>query len=135
MISITNLSTIAFALAVSEALPAQANPVARADSAPAIRFVTVEPKVKLEVVAWGGSGRAMVLLAGLGNTAHLFDDLARDLRASYHVYGITRRGFGRSSAPDNGYGPDRLSQDVLAVVDSLHIIKPVLVGHSIAGEE
>lgn len=52
-----------------------------------------------------------------------------------HVYGITRRGFGASSAPASGYGADRLGDDVLAVLDALKIDKPVLVGHSIAGEE
>jgi pimeloyl-ACP methyl ester carboxylesterase len=53
----------------------------------------------------------------------------------YHVYGITRRGFGKSSAPSSGYSADRLGDDVLAVMDSLALNKPVLVGHSIAGEE
>jgi len=34
-----------------------------------IRFVTVDKDVRLEVLDWGGSGRALVFLAGLGNTA------------------------------------------------------------------
>ena len=33
------------------------------------------------------------------------------------------------------YSADRLADDVLAVVDSLGLNRPVLVGHSIAGEE
>jgi pimeloyl-ACP methyl ester carboxylesterase len=77
-------------------------------------------------------------LAGLGNTAHVFDKFAPKLAATYHVYGITRRGFGASSVPrDAGgsYSADRLGDDVLAVVDSLKLNRPVLVGHSIAGEE
>jgi non-heme chloroperoxidase len=45
------------------------------------------------------------------------------------------RGFGKSSAPSSGYSADRLGDDVLAVMDSLALNKPVLVGHSIAGEE
>jgi hypothetical protein len=35
------------------------------------RFVTVEDGVQLEVLDWGGSGPALVLLAGLGATAQL----------------------------------------------------------------
>jgi hypothetical protein len=31
------------------------------------QFVTVAPEVKLEVLDWGGTGRPIVLLAGLGN--------------------------------------------------------------------
>lgn len=99
------------------------------------RFVTVDSGVRLEVLDWGGSGRPLVLLAGLGNTAHVFDQLAPKLTAEYHVYGVTRRGFGASGVPATGYWSDRLADDVLAVLDSLRIERPVLGGHSIAGEE
>jgi non-heme chloroperoxidase len=100
-----------------------------------VQFVTVEKDVKLEVLDWGGSGRPIVLLTGVGNSAHVYDDFAPKLTSEYHVYGITRRGFGASSAPDAGYSADRLGDDVLAVLDALKIERPVLVGHSIGGEE
>lgn len=100
-----------------------------------VQFVTVEKDVKVEVLDWGGSGRPLILLAGLGNTAHVFDKFAPKLTPTYHVYGITRRGFGSSSAPATGYSADRLGDDVLAVIDALKLNRPVLVGHSIAGEE
>ena len=57
------------------------------------QFVTVADGVKLEVLDWGGTGRPLVLLAGLGNDAHIFDKFAAKLASTYHVYGITRRGF------------------------------------------
>jgi pimeloyl-ACP methyl ester carboxylesterase len=76
-----------------------------------------------------------VLLAGGGDTAHVFDDFAPKLTPSFHVYGITRRGFGQSGFSPEGYGADRLGDDVLAVLDALHLDKPVLVGHSLGGEE
>ena len=94
--------------------------------------------VKLEVLDWGGSGRPLVLLGGLGNTAHVFDKFAPKLTATYHVYGITRRGFGASSAPspsEASYSADRLGDDVLAVLDLLKLDRPVLAGHSLGGEE
>jgi pimeloyl-ACP methyl ester carboxylesterase len=103
-----------------------------------VQFVTVEPGIKLEVLDWGGTGRPLVFLAGLGNTAHVFDTFAPKFIGKYHVYGITRRGFGESSYPTpNGdnYSSDRLGDDVLAVIAALHLQRPVLVGHSIAGEE
>jgi non-heme chloroperoxidase len=103
-----------------------------------VQFVTVDENVKLEVLDWGGSGRPLVLLAGFGNTAHVFDDFAPKLTPQYHVYGITRRGFGASSAPvpdKTNYSADRLGDDVLAVLDALKLERPVLAGHSIAGEE
>jgi pimeloyl-ACP methyl ester carboxylesterase len=103
-----------------------------------VQFVTVEPDVKLEVLDWGGTGRPLVFLAALGDTAHAFDKFAPKFVGKYHVYGITRRGFGDSSYPtlnDHNYSSDRLGDDVLAVIDALQLQKPVLVGHSIAGEE
>lgn len=108
--------------------------------APISRYVTVAPGVKLEVVDWGGSGRPIVFLAGLGNTAHVFSEqgFARSFTDRYHVYGITRRGFGESSKPPAtlaNYNADRLGDDVVAVLDALHIERPILIGHSIAGEE
>lgn len=100
-----------------------------------VRFVTVDSRVKLEVLDWGGTGRPVLLLAGNGNSAHVFDSLAGKLAESYHVYGVTRRGFGASSAPRSGYEADRLADDVLEVVQALKLNKPILIGHSIAGEE
>jgi non-heme chloroperoxidase len=97
-------------------------------------FVAVEKNVQLEVLDWGGSGKPIVLLAGGDNTAHVFDDFAPRLTASYHVYGITRRGWGASGfAPSND--PDRLGKDVMAVIDFLKLEKPILIGHSLAGAE
>ena len=103
------------------------------------QFIAVENNIKLEVLDWGGSGRPLVLLAGLGNTAHVFDKFAPKLSSAYHVYGITRRGFGASSAPlpsgDAMYSADRLGDDVLAVLNALKLNRPVLAGHSLGGEE
>jgi non-heme chloroperoxidase len=104
-------------------------------SSHAVRFVSVGDGVPLEVLDWDGLGRAVVLLAGGGDTAHVFDDFAPKLTTHNHVYGITRRGFGASGYADAENVGERLGEDVLAVIDSLKLDKPVLVGHSIAGAE
>jgi non-heme chloroperoxidase len=112
---------------------------AQIDSTPhKIQTVTVEPGVRLEVLDWGGSGRPLIFLAGNGDTAHRFDGFAPQFTQQHHVYGITRRGFGASSSPtpaNGNYSADHLGDDVLAVMKELHIDRPVLVGHSMAGEE
>jgi pimeloyl-ACP methyl ester carboxylesterase len=103
-----------------------------------MEFVRVDEIVKLEVLDWGGSGRPLVFLAGGGDTAHVFDRLAPRFADRHHVYGITRRGFGRSDRPaptTANYMADRLGDDVLAAIDALRLEKPVLAGHSIAGAE
>jgi pimeloyl-ACP methyl ester carboxylesterase len=100
-----------------------------------VRFIDVEEGVRLETLDWGGRGRAVVLLAGSGNSAHVFDEFAPKLAQFCHVYGITRRGFGASSQPASGYDDQRLADDVLGVIDMLRLSSPVLIGHSMAGQE
>jgi pimeloyl-ACP methyl ester carboxylesterase len=113
---------------------------------PKARLVTVAANVQLEVLDWGGSGRPVVLLAGQGDTAHEFDTFAPKLAADFHVYGITRRGVGASSAPEinvardghvdwSAYAADRLGDDVIAVLDTLKLDRPILIAHSLGGEE
>ena len=97
--------------------------------------VTVENGVQLEALDWGGSGKAVVLLAGLGDTAHVFDDFAPILVKRYRVVGVTRRGFGRSSAPSSGYDFPRLAEDIVRVIEELGLDRPIIAGHSFAGEE
>jgi len=104
-------------------------------TSPKSQFVEVEQNVRLEVLDWGGSGRAIVLLAGLGDTAHIYEHFAPRLSKAYRVLGITRRGFGASSKPQEGYSADRLADDVLRVLDVLKLERPILAGHSVAGEE
>jgi pimeloyl-ACP methyl ester carboxylesterase len=100
-----------------------------------MRFVTVAPGVQLEVLDWGGNGDPMVLLTGLGDNAHAYDEFAFQFTDRFHVVGITRRGFGRSSQPVGGYDLDTRARDDIAVLDTLGIRQAVVVGHSIAGTE
>ena len=99
------------------------------------RLVRVEPHVDIEVLDWGGPGRVLVLLAQLGQTAHIYDDWAPRLARTYHVVGITRRGFGQSSAPPDGYAMERVATDIVTVLDAQKLQRPILVGHGFAGEE
>jgi pimeloyl-ACP methyl ester carboxylesterase len=130
--------TVAYAVLLTFPARAQNAAVAADTFRHSVRFITVDSAVRLEVLDWGGSGRPLVLLAGLTDDAHTIDGFASSLAASYHVYGITRRGFGASSVPAptrENYTASRLGDDVLAVIDSLNLVRPVLVGHSFAGAE
>jgi non-heme chloroperoxidase len=119
----------------AQSSPAHTSP----DTSPhTVRMVSVEKDVELEVLDWGGTGRPLVLLSGLGDKAHVYDKFAPKLTNCYHVYAITRRGFGASSAPEpnsTNYNAARLGEDVIAAIDTLHLTKPVVAGHSVAGEE
>jgi pimeloyl-ACP methyl ester carboxylesterase len=87
------------------------------------------------VLDWGGTGKAMVLLTGLGDNAHVYDQFAFQFTDFYHVIGITRRGYLPSSQPRDGYDLPTRAADDIAVLDALGIRKAVFVGHSVAGSE
>lgn len=128
------------------ALPQKDQLIASADktwsdsSSHQAHMITVDENAQVEVLDWGYHGearnpRTLVLLAGLGATAHIYDDIAPDLSTDYRVIGITRRGFGNSSKTDSGYQISQLAGDILGSLEILGINNYVLVGHSIAGEE
>jgi len=100
-----------------------------------VRYVGIDSVSRLEVIDWGGSGVPVIFLAGLGHTAHVFDEFAPGLADTYHVLGITRRGFGASSQPDTGYNIPTLADDIRIVLDSLRLGPVVLIGHSLGGDE
>jgi non-heme chloroperoxidase len=128
---------IPFLLSASLLLPIHA--IAQTDSSPhKVQLITVEQGVQLEVLDWGGTGRPLILLQGLGGVARNYDRFAQQFTTQYHVYGITRRGFGDSSKPAPSaanYSAERLGKDILIVIRSLQLDRPVLAGQSIAGEE
>ncbi len=104
-------------------------------AAPDTLFVEVQSGVSVEVLDWGGRGPDVILLAGMGNTAHIYDDFAPRLARHARVRALTRRGFGASTHSINGYDQRNMARDIRVVCDSLSIARPVLVGHSMAGSE
>ena len=132
-VPVRKLAAISFLLASSVAFGADTS---WKDPSPhTVRHITVDQNVQLEVLDWGGTGRPIVLLAGLGHSAHLFDDFALKLKPRYRVVGITRRGYGGSSVPEGGYSSTRLAEDTFEVIRALKLKKPLIAGHSIAGLE
>ena len=115
-----------------------AQPAACLDTTPHKEsLVKVGSRVQLEVLDWGGAGKpdTMVLLTGLGDNAHIYDDFAFQFTDFFHVIGITRRGYLPSSEPEAGYDVATRALDDIKVLDALGISKAVLVGHSIAASE
>ncbi|MCK8497864.1 alpha/beta fold hydrolase [Myxococcus fulvus] len=100
-----------------------------------VKRVKVAEGVELELLDFGGQGPALVFLSGLGNTGHVFDTFAPEFTAAHHVYAITRRGFGSSSWPEQGYDTATLGEDVVRVLEGQAIAKASFVGHSAAGPE
>ncbi len=97
-----------------------------------VSFITTEPGVALEVLDWGGTGDYLVLLTGLGDNAHVFDNFAYQFTDLFHVIGITRRGFGKSDKPEDGYDEATRVRDYISILDQLNISKASFAGHSIS---
>src|SRR5688572_4691157 len=97
-------------------------------------FITVNG-VKLHYLDWSGQGETMLFLHGLGDTAHIFDDLAPKFTEQFRVLGLTRRGHGQSEKPETGYDTATLVEDIRQFLDALEIERVILVGHSLAGDE
>ncbi len=82
---------------------------------------------------WTGEGPPLILVHGLRDHSHSFDDLARGLADRFHVMAIDLRGHGDSeTTPYYAFGHFVL--DVHNMIRALRLQKPILVGHSMGGE-
>ncbi len=79
----------------------------------------------------GGSGPAVVLLHGFGDTGDMWAPLATDLAKDHTVVVPDLRGMGLSSIPASGYEKKTQAADVRAVLASLDIEHSVVIGHDI----
>lgn len=92
--------------------------------------------VSLNVLDWGGTGDGLVLVHGMGDSPHSFDDLAPVLTSGHRVIAYARRGHGQSDHPPTGpYDNETLVEDLRQLVDSLGINRAVLGGWSMGGNE
>lgn len=97
-------------------------------------FATVNG-VKLHYLDWGGQGKVLLFLAGVGNSAHIFDDIAPKFTDRFRVLALTRRGHGQSDKPATGYDVPTLAEDIRHLLDQLRIKRVTLIGHSFGGDE
>lgn len=77
-----------------------------------------------------GEGPVLVLLPGWSQTAQTFRYQLASLSDSWRVLAIDYRGHGRSSTPDIGYHIHRLAVDLRAVLQTHHLDRVHLLGHS-----
>ncbi|NJN79005.1 MAG: alpha/beta hydrolase [Anaerolineales bacterium] len=91
--------------------------------------------VRLHYLDWGGHGDTLIFLTGLGDSAHVFDQIAPRFTDKFRVLALTRRGQGESDNPNEGYSLDILIDDIYKFMNLLSIERAILVGHSFAGSE
>jgi pimeloyl-ACP methyl ester carboxylesterase len=70
----------------------------------------------------GLSPPGILLIHGLARTAWSWAPVARRLRADAHVAAMDLRGHGLSDAPTDGYDPDQLAEDAIAVAEGAGLL-------------
>jgi pimeloyl-ACP methyl ester carboxylesterase len=79
----------------------------------------------------GGTGPAVVLLHGYGETGDMWAPMAVDLARDHTVVVPDLRGLGLSSKPEGGFDKKTQAGDVAGVLDALKIDRADLVTHDI----
>ena len=80
----------------------------------------------------GGSGPAVVLLHGYGETGDMWVPLAKDLVRDHTVVVPDLRGMGLSAKPAGGYDKKTQGGDIAGILDTLKIERAALVTHESA---
>jgi len=101
---------------------------------PADQFLTLDG-VRFHYLDWGGDGDPLLLLAGLGCTAHIFAELAPHLSDRFRVLALTRRGHGLTDPVQSGHELADAAEDARRLLDALGIERADVVGHSMGGGE
>lgn len=95
-------------------------------------FVTANG-LRLHVREWGSVDASPVLLLhGLTGNAWEWDPIADALADRYHVLALDQRGHGMSAWASD-YAPDRMVEDIDAIVSALGLGRLSIVGHSMGG--
>ena len=82
----------------------------------------------------GVSGaQTLILSTSLGATMEMWEPQRPVFEQHYDLLRYDMRGHGTSSVPPGPYSVAQLAQDVLALVDFLHLNKPVFCGLSVGG--
>jgi pimeloyl-ACP methyl ester carboxylesterase len=101
---------------------------------PSDHFVTLDG-VRFHYLDWGGDGDPLLLLAGLGCTAHVYAELAPHLSDRFRVLALTRRGHGLTDQVQSGHSLTDAAEDARRLLDALGIERAHLAGHSMGGGE
>ena len=80
-------------------------------SNPKSDFVTANG-IRLHYLDWGGVGRTLIFLTGMGSSAYIFGKFAPRFTDTFRVLALTRRGQGDSDIPESGYDADTLTEDI-----------------------
>jgi 3-oxoadipate enol-lactonase len=80
-----------------------------------------------------GAGDPILLIMGLGFTAHMWERMRPDLSRGYRTLALDNRGVGRSDVPPGPYPIPLMAADALAVLDAAGVETAHVFGVSMGG--
>jgi len=89
--------------------------------------------ITLHYYRTGGEKPALVFAHGLTDSGLCWAPLVRALETDYDCIMMDARGHGWSSAPDSGYTNADHAADYAALIQTLGLEQPVIIGHSMGG--
>jgi pimeloyl-ACP methyl ester carboxylesterase len=110
------------------ALPVRAGVQPFPQSLRVMDIATEDAKIHVRV---GGTGPAVVMLHGFGDSGDMWAPVAAALVHDHTLVVPDLRGMGLSSHPEGGYDKKTQARDIAQVLDQLKIEKAALVTHDI----
>ena len=105
--------------------------------APAVKsgYISNGPDLQLNYLEWGDpSAPPVLLIIGLTGIAYTWRQTAERLQDRYRCIALNLRGHGDSGpSPEREYSFDLWDSDVQALVNTLELDRPVVIGHSLGG--
>lgn len=88
-------------------------------------------ELTFHVVQWGASGPPVLCVHGLTANAFCFQASADDLARDHRLIAYDLRGRGDSDKPASGYSVPTHAADLAALIDTLELERPIIIGHSL----
>ena len=101
------------------------------DYPPGFRTQEIQTNGTILHVRIGGTGPAVVLIHGYGDTGDMWAPLAADLMRDHTVIAPDLRGMGLSASAANGFTKKNQAEDIAGVMNALHIERADVVGHDV----
>ena len=89
--------------------------------------------ITLRYLRTGGDLRPLVLAHGFSDSAACWASWIEALRERFDIVAYDARGHGGSDAPPSRYDVDERVADLLGLVATLQLDRPILMGHSMGG--
>ena len=98
-------------------------------------YISNGPDLQLNYLEWGNpKGPPVLLVIGLTSFAYAWNETAEALGDRYRCIAINLRGHGDSGpTPEREFSFDLWDTDVHALVTTLELDRPVIIGHSLGG--